>query len=128
MIFADSSYFIAALKKDDRWHKDSLKLSGKVKEQLLVSELIMSESITLVGSFEGGKAGKTLYEFFLDNCRIEYLDEEMMEKSMTTFLKYDGSISLADSLSIEIMKKNDVNKIISFDSDFDKIQEIVRIH
>ncbi len=52
----------------------------------------------------------------------------MMEKAMDTFLKYDGSISLADASSIEVMKKHRVKKIISFDSDFDKIQEIDRMH
>ncbi len=126
MIFADSSYFVARLKKGDQWHKDAMNL--KIKEQLLISELIISESITMVGSFEGGKVGKTLYEFFLDECTIEYLDEKMMERSMDTFLKYDGTISLTDSSSFEIMKKYHVKKIISFDSDFDKVQEIVRIH
>jgi predicted nucleic acid-binding protein len=126
MIFGDSSYFIATIRKKDRWHNDALNL--KIKEQFLISELIISESITLVGSFEGGKVGKILYNYFLDNCRIEYLDEEMMEKSMDTFLKYDGTLSLTDSSSIEIMKKHDVKKIISFDSDFDKVQEIIRIH
>jgi hypothetical protein len=29
----------------------------------------------------------------------------MLEKAMDTFLKYDGSISLADASSIEIMRK-----------------------
>lgn len=128
MIFADSSFFIAILREKDRWHKDALKLAGKIKEHLLISELIINESITMVGSFEGGKAGKILYEYFQDNCRIEFINEEMMEKSMNTFLKYDGSISLADASSIEIMKKHGVKKIISFDSDFDKIQETDRIH
>ncbi len=128
MIFADSSFFIATLREKDRWHKDAVRLTGKIKEHLLISELIMSESITMVGSFDGGKAGKILYEYFQDNCRIEFINEDMMEKSMDTFLKYDGSISLADASSIEIMKKHGVKKIISFDSDFDKIQEIDRIH
>ncbi len=125
MIFVDSSYFIARIKTDDRWHNEALNL--KITDPLLISELIMSESITMVGAFNGGKAGKILYEFFLDNCRIEYLDEEMMEKSMDIFLKYNGSISLTDSSSIEIMKKHDVKKIISFDSDFDKIKGIERV-
>jgi len=128
MIFADSSFFIATLREKDRWHKDAVRLTGKIKEHLLISELIMSESITMVGSFDGGKAGKILYEYFQDNCRIEFINEDMMEKSMDTFLKYDGSISLADASSIEVMKKHGVKKIISFDSDFDKIQEIDRIH
>ncbi|MBU4221165.1 MAG: PIN domain-containing protein [Euryarchaeota archaeon] len=127
MIFADSSYFIALARENDRWHKDALRISEKIRDSMIISELIISESITMVGSFEGGKAGKTLYEYFIDNCKIEFIDEELMEKAMDTFLKYDGSISLADASSIEIMKKYGLKKIISFDSDFDKANEIDRI-
>ncbi len=128
MIFADSSFFIAIAREKDRWHKDALKLAEKIKEPLLISELIISESITMVGSFEGGKAGKTLYEYFQDNCRIEFINEEVLEKAMGTFLTYDGSISLADASSIAIMKEHGIKKIISFDSDFDKVHDIDRIH
>jgi len=127
MIFADSSYFIAIAREKDRWHEDALRVSEKISESLLISELVISESITMVGSFEGGKAGKTLYEYFIDNCRIEFINEEMMEKAVDTFLKYDGSISLADASSIEIMKKHGIKKIISFDSDFEKVKQIYRL-
>jgi len=127
MIFADSSYFIAIAREKDRWHEDALRVSEKIRESLLISELVISESITMVGSFEGGKAGKTLYEYFIDNCRIEFINQEMMEKAVDTFLKYDGSISLADASSIEIMKKHGIKKIISFDSDFDKVKHIDRL-
>lgn len=127
MIFADSSYFIAIAREKDRWHKDALRVSEKIRESLLISELVISESITMVGSFEGGKAGKTLYEYFIDNCKIEFINEEMMGKAVDTFLKYDGSISLADASSIEIMNKHGIKKIISFDSDFDKVKEIDRL-
>jgi predicted nucleic acid-binding protein len=41
---------------------------------------------------------------------------------------YDGSISLADAASVEIMKKHGIKRILSFDRDFDKIPEIDRIH
>jgi len=127
MIFADSSYFIALAREKDRWHKDAVRISDRVRESMIVSELIISESITMVGSFEDGKAGKTLYEYFIDDCKIEFMNEGIMEKAMDTFLKYDGSISLADASSIEIMKKYGVKKIISFDADFDKADEIERI-
>ncbi len=66
MIFADSSYFIALTREKDRWHKDALRISERIKESMIISELVISESITMVGSFEGGKAGKTLYEYFLE--------------------------------------------------------------
>lgn len=127
MIFADSSYFIALARENDRWHKDAIRLSEKMKENLMISELVLSESITMVGSFEGGKTGKILYEFFADNCRIEFTNAEILENAMDSFLKYDGSISLADASSIEIMKKYRIKKIVSFDSDFDKVDEIERI-
>ena len=127
MIFADSSYFIALAREKDRWHKDALELAEKIQESLLISELIISESITLIGSLKGGKAGKILYEYFEDNCKIEFINEEMLKRSMEIFLKYNGSISLADASSIEIMKKHRVKKIISFDSDFDKVNEIERL-
>src|SRR3990172_1184318 len=106
MIFVDSSYFIAIAREKDRWHEDALRVSEKIRESLLISELVISESITMVGSFEGGKAGKILYEYFIDNCRIEFINEEMMGKAVDTFLKYDGSISLADASSVEIMRKH----------------------
>lgn len=128
MIFADSSYFIALAREKDRWHSDALRVAGKNKDSFLVSDLIISESITLVGSLEGGKAGKLLYEYFIDNCKIEFVDREMLSKSMEIFLKYDGSISLADAVSVEMMKENRVKKIISFDGDFDKVREIERVH
>ncbi|MCZ7394033.1 MAG: PIN domain-containing protein [Candidatus Methanoperedens sp.] len=128
MIFADSSYFIALAREKDRWHKDALKLAEKINDPLLVSDLIISESVTLVGSLEGGKAGKLLYEYFIDNCKIEFIDSEMLAKGMETFLKYDGSISLADAVSVEIMKENRIKRIISFDGDFDKVREIERLH
>ena len=128
MIFADSSFFIAIEREKDRWHKEALKVAEKIREPVLISELIISESITMVGSFEGGKAGKLLYEYFRDNCRIDFINEEILERSVDTFLKYDGSISLADASSIEIMKKYGVKKIISLDSDFDKVHDIDRIH
>jgi predicted nucleic acid-binding protein len=128
MIFADSSYFIALAREKDRWHHDALRVAGKNKDSFLVSDLIISESVTLVGSLEGGKAGKLLYEYFIDNCKIEFVDREMLSKSMEMFLKYDGSISLADAVSVEMMKEKRVKKIISFDGDFDKVREIERVH
>lgn len=128
MIFADSSYFIAITREKDTWHNDALKLAEKINDSIMISDFIISESVTLVGSMEGGKAGKLLYEYFIDNCKICFVEEETLAESMETFLKYDGSISLADATSVVIMKNHKIKKILSFDSDFDKIKEIDRIH
>jgi len=128
MIFVDSSYFIAIAREKDRWHKDALKLLDKTNDSMMISDFIISETVTLVGSLEGGKAGKIIYEYFTDNCKIYFVDDEILSKAMNSILKYDVSLSLADATSVEVMKKHRIKKILSFDSDFDKIKEIDRIH
>ena len=128
MIFADSSYFIGIAREKDRWHKDALRVAERNNEALLISDLIISESVTLVGSLEGGKAGKILYEYFVDNCKIAFIDSDLLENAMQTFLMYDGTLSLADAASVEIMHEHEIDTIVSFDSDFDKVNGIKRIH
>jgi hypothetical protein len=44
------------------------------------------------------------------------------------FLRYDGTLSVSDAVSVFIMEKKNINRILSFDSDFDKVEGIVRIH
>ena len=127
MIFADSSYFIGIAREKDRWHKDALRVAERNNEALLISDLIISESVTLVGSLEGGKAGKILYEYFVDNCKIAFIDSDLLENAMQTFLMYDGTLSLADEASVEIMHEHEIDKIVSFDRDFDKVNGIKRI-
>jgi len=79
MIFVDSSYFIALAREKDRWHKDALRLAEDINESMMISDFIVSESVTLVGSLEGGKAGKMLYEYFTDNCKICYIQQRESE-------------------------------------------------
>ena len=81
-----------------------------------------------MGSLEGGKAGKILYEYFVDNCETAFIDSNLLENAMQTFLMYDGTLSLADATSVEIMHLFGIDRIVSFDGDFDKVNVIKRIH
>lgn len=129
MIFVDSSFFIALILENDQWHDKALKLIPELeKSKKIVSGLIISEAVTIVGSRAGGKAGKMIYDTIKDNCKIFDSDLSHYDSAIYTFLKYDGTLSLADSLSVEIMKNNNISEIVSFDSDFDKINGINRIY
>ena len=128
MIFVDSSYFIALSDKRDQWHKKALKIQSKLKESIIVSSLIVSESVSIIGDRKGGKVGMQLYYYFIDNCEIEYVDEMLLRRGMDTFLKYDGTLSISDVISVTILEDRKLKRIISFDSDFDKVKGIKRIH
>lgn len=129
MIFVDSSFFIALILENDQWHDKALKLIPKLeKSQKIVSGLIISETVTIVGSRDGGKAGKMIYDNIKDNCRIFSQELSLYDDAIYTYLQYDGTLSLTDSVTLEIMKIFNISEIISFDSDFDKVDGIIRIH
>ncbi len=129
MIFVDSSFFIALVDRKDQWHPDAKAiLPVLADETILISDLIIAESVTIIGRRSGGKAGEQLYHYFMDNCDLIVMDEKILNGSMSVFLRYDGTLSVSDAVSVFIMKKKNTERIVSFDSDFDKVEGIVRIH
>ncbi|EKF84797.1 type II toxin-antitoxin system VapC family toxin [Methanobacterium formicicum] len=129
MIFIDASFFIAASIKKDQWHTRVLEILPEVtKQDKMTSIVVLSEAVTMVGSLAGGKMGARLYNYIIDNHEVKFVDKDLSTQAMNFFLKYDGVLSFADSVSLELMKQGKVDTIASFDSDFDKVEGIVRIH
>ncbi len=125
-MIADSSYFVALADSKDGWHKQALGL--KVPRELVVTDLIVAESVTIVGERGGGKAGRTLYEYFVDECDVVFVDKDLLDEAMVLHLQYDGTLSVADCASVALMSRKGIGEIVSFDSDFDKVRGIRRIH
>ena len=128
MIFVDASYIIALILEKDEFHEKALKLLPKIQEnEKMITMPMVVETINLIGSCNGGKVGYTIYQYLKDNYTIINY-ETLLDESIYHFLKYDGTLSLADSTAIQVMKDNNIYEIYSFDSDFDKIEGIIRIH
>jgi predicted nucleic acid-binding protein len=130
MIFVDTSYFVALMDKNDKWHERVKELSKRIhKEELVTSNLVISECVTLIGSRGGGMAGLALYDSILDNCRVLFVNKEILENAMNFFLDHDGALTLTDATSAALMKANRIKDIVSFseDSDFDDIKGLHRI-
>ena len=129
MIFGDSSFFIALVDRKDQWHPAAKSLLPVLADEtIVISDLIIAESVTIIGRRSGGKAGEQLYHYFMDNCDRVGTDEKILSGSMQVFLHYDGTLSVSDAVSVFIMKKKNIDRIVSFDSDFDKVEGIVRLH
>lgn len=129
LIFCDSSFFIALALANDQWHSQAEKLVPMIeKSDKTVSNLVLSEAVTMVGSLGGAKQGKLIYDYLMDNCQIIHIDQEICDNTIQIYLKYDGVLSFGDSVSVELMKESKIKKIVSFDSDFDKIDTIERVY
>ncbi len=128
MILVDSSVFIALADTSDQWHAQALGLLPRMKrETIIVSDLIIAEVLTVIGKRCGGKPVEDLYHFFLDSCEIFPPGEEARDGAVRICIRFDGRLSLSDSLSVWIMEKNAISCILSFDSDFDRVGTITRI-
>lgn len=128
MIFVDASYIIALIIEKDQWHEDAIKLLGRLKsEEKIITEAMIIESINLIGSCHGGKVGYMTFKYIKDNFTI-FKSETMLEESLRYYLKFDGTLSLADCTAIHAMKENQIYEILSFDDDFDKVDGILRLH
>jgi predicted nucleic acid-binding protein len=126
VIFADSSLFVALADKKDQWHNDAVRLGPSVTKGTVVSDLVVAESVTIIGSRGGGRAAATLYEFFRDSCDIEFVDRRRLEAAMRHHLMFDGRLSVADCASVVIMTERKLRRIVSFDKDFDRVKGIER--
>lgn len=78
-------------------------------ETILISDLIIADSVNIIGRRSGGKAGEQLYNYFIDNCDLVFADEKILKGSISVFLRYDGTLSVSDSASVFIMKKKTSN-------------------
>lgn len=129
MILIDASFFIASAIKRDQWHDRVHEILPEIlEEDKITSILVVSEAVTLVGSLGGGKKGIRLYNYIMDNHEVIYPDKDVSFRAMETFLQYDGGLSFADSVSLELMQLSGIDTIVSFDSDFDKVKDVHRIH
>ena len=128
MILIDSNFFINLIDLKDRNHGRAKKILSKIEnKEKIVTDGVILESITLAGSLFGGKIATELYNNIKDNYRI-FQTYHLFNKGMKTHLKYGGSLSLVDTLIIETMKELNINELVSFDTDFDNKEGVIRIH
>lgn len=129
MIFIDAAYFIATARVKDQWHEKAREIQDQIKNKdKLTSIFVLSEAITHIGNRSGGKKGVLFYEYVKKSMEIVNPNNNIIQNAMDKFLMYDGTLSFADVVSLEIMETQGIDTIVSFDSDFDKVQGIKRIH
>lgn len=120
-VFADTTFFVALMDEDDRWHeaaKALLRFAEK-RTPLHVHALAVGEVVAVVGSHQGGKAAREAYTMLKDTTHVHVPTVEDLDAAMEHVLRYDGTLSLSDALYLHLMAREGARQIISFDRDFD---------
>lgn len=126
--FLDTTFIVALFVSNDQWHSQSLKVYDNIKNQeLVISNLVIAETITVL---KNKLKTKDISEIYHNLSNIfDIIDDNLIfDEAMDIFTKYDSTISFFDAMYVAVSKKEGINEIVSFDSDFDKIDGIVRVH
>lgn len=128
MYFLDTTFIVGLFVSNDQWHPQAIEIYKKIKnDRMIISKLVIAETITVLKNKLRTKDIREIYtnlpKFF------EIIDDsELYDGAINEFVKYDSKISFFDAMYIHIMNENDISEITSFDSDFDRVNGIIRIH
>lgn len=128
MYFLDTTFIVALFVSNDDWHNQAVQVYQKIKgNKLVISHLVIAETIAVLKNKLETKDIKEIYRN-LPNFFNVIEDSAFYDDAMSEFIKYDFTISFFDAMYVALMKKEEINEIVSFDSDFDKVDNIVRVH
>ncbi len=127
MIFLDSSYLIGLLVKKDSYVNKSLKIEPIIEdENKLINNTVFNE---VLNSLTPNNSNYTIDDSveLLSSFDVDFLTSEDYNEVVESFKYYNHGINFSDCTILHTMIKNNVDTIVSFDKDFDKIGGIRRI-
>ncbi|WP_235185593.1 type II toxin-antitoxin system VapC family toxin [Candidatus Acidianus copahuensis] len=115
MAILDTSFLIAFLNSRDSRHEEALKLFNEIKEKkLVITDYILDEFLTYIRKVVPWLAvdlGGKVMEIF----DILKINEDDIKNGWDIFKKYD-KLSFTDSVTVSVMKRLKIKRIITFDS------------
>jgi predicted nucleic acid-binding protein len=110
-------------------HESAVKILPTLEPRRIISDLIISESVTALGARLGSKAAQAVFEnmAYDSATKMVYSGRRLYERAMLVYTRYDGNLSFPDSVTVRLMYDQKIKEIVSFDSDFDHAERIVRV-
>lgn len=128
MIFLDSSYIIARLYKNQLKHDRAKQIAEYIKnEEKIINSTNLMEVMNSIKPIYNINSTAVLNNL-LKIGKVHMLNKNDHIIANEMFEYYNYAINFQDCLILKTMKDNKINTIVSFDSDFDKIRGIHRIH
>lgn len=133
MMFFDSSFLIGLFIDSDRYHDKAEDLKGILSNEVVVINNVVFNEV--MNSLEMTKYGpnynvnlEELFDFLFNKVVFHHLSRKDYFNAYLMFKHYNQAINYSDFTILETMMKYSINKIVSFDSDFDKIKGLRRIY
>lgn len=126
MIFLDTNFLISFFVNKEKNHEKALKIANFVKNQdKIISKLVIAETMTVLKKKLKTEEIVKIYKILQEFPTVE--DTHLFDKALVHFIKYDSEISFFDAVYIALMEELGIYYIVSFDSDFDNKDKIIKI-
>jgi len=125
VIVVDKTYILALLTKKDKFHNEACEIRDIIENSKIVipSTVVLDVMNTITELPKGKKLIKTIYKYFKDNFDVHHREQEIINKSVENIMKpYYKKLSFTDCTVIETMNKNKINYLVSFNSNFDNVE------
>ncbi len=120
--FVDTSFFIALLTKEDRFHSRADQAWKSLLESdttLVCSNYIILETFSLLQNRLGLEAVSDFKNDVVPILSVEWIDEYSHEAGLAAVLAVKKrDLSLVDCVSFEVMRKKGIKNILTFDKHF----------
>lgn len=124
MIFVDTGAFLARHLANDQYHAKARSIWRRLergREDFVTSNLVLAETLTLLGRRGAGEMAGDFLEAVLDSRRFTVArpDEANDRTAIVLFRKYaDAGISFTDAVSAALMRSLKIRRIYTFDRHF----------
>lgn len=136
--FLDSNFLIGLINENDSLHEKATKLSGKIdNNKIIISELIINEVVTIIGNRIDVSTAINSFNLLKHNkfhLINEYDIANFDEKTIKNYEKYNSEmkrskrLSYTDCAIVTIMEELGVKKLISYDKEFERCENIELIN
>lgn len=128
MIFLDSSFILALLNDNDNNHQKAVELLEIAPEinvrQKVINNIVLLEVLNKLNKqYYKGKE-EEIINFLLSMDEIHFVDDEDYEEAIQLYKSYGYNVNYSDCLILLTMEHCNLNDIVSFDDDFNKIDGI----
>ena len=124
-LFLDTSGWFAALAPRERGHDAARAMyadAARGGELLVTTPLVAAETHTLILRWRGPHAGALFLETVFESGAhvVAPLDDGLIEAAISRWIRRfaDKSISLADAVSFEVMRRERITQALTFDRHF----------
>lgn len=129
MIFLDCSYILSLIFENDINHLKAMQLRYLIKDEAkMINNTVINEVLNSLEPNYSRIEINFIIERLLSIHKIDILNFDDYVMSIKIFKYYNQSINFSDCTILKSMFENNINQIISFDSDFDKIKGIRNVN